>query len=297
MSSILVRTLGILECLAAHPEGMALKRIAERLDMPASAAHRLLTDLVALGYVRQARDHGDYVLTTKLVAMALDFMGAAGIVDFAQPVLDRLAAQSGEFVRLAVHDRDRLTWVARAQGARSGLVYQPDIDATVRLSCTATGQAWLMTLNDDEALAMVARQGYGQPAEYGPDAPTSPQRLAKLLAEARKRGYAMTVEMFSPGMASMALPVFRPGEAPVGVLSIAGPSIRLTPKSMAALLPLLGAAAHEIAVASASSPLFAARRVEPAGGERQTWQEPIKAAPAPTRQGSAARARRRSVGA
>jgi DNA-binding IclR family transcriptional regulator len=262
MSSVLERTLGILECLASQPEGLPLGRIADKLNMPASAAHRLLADLTRHGYVRQNRDQGDYLLTTKLVTMVLDFMGAAGIVDFAQPVLDRLAQTTGEFIRLAVVDGDRLVWVARAQGARRGLRYDPDNDTTAQLSCTASGHAWLMTMSDEEALRLVIKQGFGTPEQFGPDAPTTAQRLLKLLAEARKRGYGMTVDMFGAGLTSIAVPLRRPGEAPVGVLSIAGPAVRLTPARMAEQLPMLQAAAREIVLASVTSPLFASRRVE-----------------------------------
>jgi DNA-binding IclR family transcriptional regulator len=211
--------------------------------------------------VRQSRDQGDYLLTTKLVTMVLDFMGAAGIVDFAQPVLDRLAQATGDFIRLAVVDGDRLVWVARAQGARRGLRYDPDNDTTAQLSCTASGQAWLMTMSDEEALRLVIKQGFGAPDQFGPDAPTTAQRLLKLLAEARKRGYGMTIDMFGPGLASVAVPLRRPGEAPVGVLSIAGPAVRLTQNRMGDLVPLLEAAAREVVQASVSSPLFASRRL------------------------------------
>jgi IclR family transcriptional regulator, acetate operon repressor len=261
MSGVLERTLGILEVLAVHPEGRSLGAIAEKLNIPLSAAHRLLAELTQRGYVKQLKDQGEYVLSTKLVAMVLDYMGAAGIVDFAQPVLDRLAQETGEFIRLAVIEGDRLLWVARAQGARRGLRYDPAIDNAARLSCTATGHAWLMTMTDDDALMTVAKQGFGKPEEYGPKAPTNPTQLIQLLQAARIRGYGMTQDMFGPGLASVAVPICRKGESPVGILSIAGPTVRMSPEQCAGMLNSLNAAAHDIAVASASSPLFASRRL------------------------------------
>ena len=64
----------------------------------------LLADLIRCGYVRQTRDHGDYMLSTKLVSMGLSFLSNTGIVDIAQPLLDHLAQASGELVRLSVVD-------------------------------------------------------------------------------------------------------------------------------------------------------------------------------------------------
>src|SRR5262249_2290828 len=127
MNGILERTLAILEFLAVKPEGAPLATLADAIGIPRSAAHRLLAELMRCGYVRQTRSHGDYVLPTKLVSLGLSYLSRTGIVDVAQPLLDRLAEASGELVRLSVVDGDRLTWVARAQGARSGLRYDPDM--------------------------------------------------------------------------------------------------------------------------------------------------------------------------
>jgi len=119
------------------------------------------------------REHGDYALTTKLPALGLSYLGGAGIIDIAQPIIDRLADISGELVRMALVDGDRLTFVGKAQGARSGLRYDPDMGIDVRLSCSAGGHAWLMTLSEERATELVARQGFGSPKEFGPKAPTT----------------------------------------------------------------------------------------------------------------------------
>ena len=147
MSGVLERTLGILELLSRHGEGLELAAIADQLDIPRSGTHRLLADLARCGYVRQTRDHGDYILTTKLVAMGLTYLSNSGIVDIAQPLLNHLAEVSGELARLSVVDGERLTWVARAQGARQGLRYDPDIGSDARLSCSSSGWAWLSVKN------------------------------------------------------------------------------------------------------------------------------------------------------
>src|SRR6187549_345190 len=226
------RALRILETLAGEPEGMPLAAIAGELELPRSATHRLLAELVRCGHVRQVRDHGDYALTTKLPALGLIFLGGAGIVDIAQPIITRLAEISGELVRLALVDGDRLTFVAKAQGARSGLRYDPDMGIDVRLSCSAGGHAWLMTLSEARAVEIVAKQGFGTPREYGPKAPTTFKALMKVLEEDRKRGFSLMTEMYAPGMSAMAAPVLRRGGEPAGVITIAGPLQRLTAARM-----------------------------------------------------------------
>jgi IclR family acetate operon transcriptional repressor len=255
MSVALDRGLSILEHLAANPEGLPMTLLASELDIPLSACHRFLADLQRRGYVRQARKQGDYLLTTKIVSLGLGYLSGAGIVDIAEPLLEQLAKASGELVRLSIVDGDRLTWIAKAQGGRKGLRYDPDMGMDARLSCTASGHAWLLTLSDERALELVTRQGFGLPKDYGPKAPTTVKALLGTLHAARVRGYAMIDEVFAPGMTALAAPVLRRNEA-IGVISIAGPRIRLTQERMHELAPKLLAAAAELGPISKVSSLF-----------------------------------------
>ena len=255
VTTALDRGLSILEHLAGQPEGVPLTVLADELEIPHSACHRLLAELQRRGYVRQARSQGDYLLTTKLVSLGLGYLSSAGIVDIAEPLLERLAATSGELVRLSIVDDDRLTWVAKAQGVRKGLRYDPDMGLDARLSCTASGHAWLLTLSDERALDLVMRQGIGKPKDYGPKAPTTVKAVLGFLHAARARGLAMIDEVFAPGMTAMAAPVMRQGAA-IGVISIAGPRMRLTPARMETLAKPLLEAATELGLIGKSSNLF-----------------------------------------
>ena len=255
MSSLLERGLQILELLAAHPEGRALSSLAADAGLPLSATHRMLAELARCGYVRQARNQGDYVLTIKLVSLGLSFLSASGLVDVAQPSLDRLAEESRELVRLAIVDGNELVFVAKAQGATRGLRYDPDMGLSVPLSCSAAGHAWLSTMSDEEALAMVAKQGFASPEKHGPKAPTTVKALLGHVRAARKRGYSVISEVFAPAMSAMSAPVVLRGVT-LGVVTIAGPLVRLTEARMAELGEPLMATAAEIAGLSTASSLF-----------------------------------------
>ena len=275
MSGVLERTLAILELLARHGAGLELAAIADELNIPRSAVHRLLADLVRCGYVRQLRDHGDYMLTTKLVSMGLSFLSNSGIVDFAQPLLDRLAEISGELVRLSVVDGNRLTWVARAQGARQGLRYDPDMGSDARLSCSASGHAWMSAMTDEQALALVAQQGLGTSAEFGPNAPATLQAVLDGVHAARERGFSICLETYTAGLNAMAAPVRLAGQPPIGIISIAGPTVRFTEARMLALGPELLSFAAQMAAASGTSPFFS-KPFNPA--IRTAGRQPIYAA-------------------
>lgn len=263
MNLALDRGLSLLEALAHHPEGLPLAMLAHELNIPLGACHRLLSDLKHKGYVRQKQKQGEYVLSTKVVSLGLGFLSMGGMVEVAGPLLEQLAQQSGELVRLSLVDGDRLTFVAKAQGPRQqGVRYDPDMGADVWLSCSASGHAWMQTLSDERALALVSGQGWGPPSAYGPKAPVTVKALLGFLHAARVRGYAMIDEVFAPGMAAVAAPIVRKQEA-IGVISVAGPRTRLSVERMQLLAAPLLRAAAELGHVTPASTLF----VRPALGK------------------------------
>jgi DNA-binding IclR family transcriptional regulator len=173
-------------------------------------------------------------LSTKLVAMGFQYLSSSG-ADIVQPVLDRLAQETGELVRLGVIDGERQTWIAKAQGARTGLRYDPDMGRDAPLFYTASGHAWLACMSDAEALSLVERQGAEVPVGVGPNAPRSNIELLERLRLAREHPVDGRV---------------------IGVLSIAGPSARMPGARLHELAPLLMTFAEELSAASLASELF-----------------------------------------
>lgn len=261
MSGAVEKTLAILEYLSARPDGAPLAAIATDLNQLRSACHRTLQELIGYGYVRAMPHRGTYALTTKVASMGLSFLSKSGIVDIAQPLIERLAHKTEELARLAIVDGERLMLVAKAQGARSGLRYDPDTGIELNLSCSAAGHAWLMTLPEDHAIEAVTRQGMGDRAHFGPNAPQSMRALLELLDEHRRRGYSMMRDTFAPGMSSMAAPVQRQGELTTGAIVVAGPSVRFTETRMRQFAPDLLSVAAEMALAGNASPLMKSANV------------------------------------
>lgn len=257
MLNVRDRALSIVELLSRHPDGLGMSDIADRLQIPRSATHRLLNDLKETGYVRQDGEGGRYLLTVKLVSLALAYLSASGMNDIVQPLLDRLAASTGELVRLAVVQGEQLVWVGKAQGARTGLRYDPDAGQQVYLPAAANGLAWLACVSEERAMQLIARQGLERAKEMGPAAPHSLQALMAQIRQTRERGYGMVVDAYEKGTSAVAAAILRPGSRePIGTVSIAGPSVRLTQERLQALAPQVLACAQELAVASMGSPLF-----------------------------------------
>jgi IclR family transcriptional regulator, acetate operon repressor len=244
------RCLAIIELLAEGAQELPLGEIAERLSLPKSAAHRLLTTLVDVGWAERNSETAFYRLSMRLAVLGQQFYVATGIPDICQPLLDRLARQCREFVRLAVVDGHSLVWVAHAQGASSGLMYQPSlVSNTVPLFATASGKAWLATLSADEAMQMVTRNGGLKDAErYGPNVVRSADALLREVRATARRGYGLALSEAEFGVTAVAAAIRADEESPtLGTVSIAGPSARITEKRAQELAPLVLRTASELA--------------------------------------------------
>ena len=250
------RVIDIIELLADEPNGLALSDIARRLEMPKSAAHRLLSSLVNRGFASQDNASQRYRLTVKLAAVGFRVLSGVGTSDICQPSLDRLAIRTSELVRLALAEGDTLFWIAKSQGALSGLRYDADLGQAVVLHATATGRAWLSTMNDDAAVSLVKKRGYVVPARFGKPVVRDEASLINELAATRARGYGLAIEEGEPGTCAMARAILGRDGIAVGTVSVAGPSSRFTSERMKELAPDLAATVSEIA------DLWPARRVK-----------------------------------
>lgn len=239
MSQQIDRTLDILELMIECPDGLALGELALRLDLPKSTAHRLLAQLVDRGYLEREATTQHYRLTMRLTVLGFRYLAKTGLTDICQPELDDLAAQTGELVRIAMVDHDTLTWVAQAQGARYGLRYDGNIGRRVILPATATGKAWLSTMSDERAVEIVLKNGFGEGETLGPNAIKTMSAFLHELGETRQRGYGLAWEEGEPGIAAVAAPIMGAGPdgACVGTLSVAGPTVRQSRETLAAIAP------------------------------------------------------------
>ncbi|ALG30346.1 hypothetical protein AOZ07_16065 [Glutamicibacter halophytocola] len=243
----------VLEMLAPEPEGLRVTQVADGLGINKAIAHRLLGALVNAGYVAQDSRTSSYVATHRLGALGLRQLSSSGVGTWAQRTLDQLAAESEELVRLAVSSSGSLQWIAKAQGSNSSLRIDPVMGQEAIPYATASGKAWLASLNKERINRILQEHGLVPQTER---TVTDVADIFDELQEVQERGYAMTFEEMDPGINAVAAPVFGAGtdEEATGTLSIAGPSIRMTRTRMDELAPALLEAANEIA---ASWPSYA----------------------------------------
>lgn len=244
------RCLEAIEFLARQACWMRVSDIAAGLEMEKGPAHRVLAQLVEKGWVEQDEATSQYRLALKLPLLGQSYLHGIGLPGLVQPIIEQVAAQSQELVRLTVVNGDGLSWLSSAQGAAPGVMYSPAMDQPINLYATANGKAWLASMSDELAIEYALRSGLGKPnsgAELGPKVISSVERLLADLALTRTRGYGLVVEEAEAGVWAIAVPVrMIPSGTVVGTMSIAGPVLRMQPESCDKFYSLLTDAAEKL---------------------------------------------------
>lgn len=246
-NTLIGHCVAVVELLATEAREMRFAEITARLGLAKSSAHALLSTLCAAGWVEQNPETGFYRLALRFAVMGQRFLVGMGFSAVCQPVLDRLARESGELARLAIVEGETLTWIAHAQGARSGLVYLPPVTPLVPLHATANGKAWLATLPREQAIQILLKVGLGRPEDHGPRVIRSMDAFIEELQRTAERGYGLVVEEAKAGVTAIAAPILPKGGPAVGTVSVAGPVIRVTDDRIPDLAKLVLAAADDLA--------------------------------------------------
>ncbi|MBB6442068.1 helix-turn-helix domain-containing protein, partial [Phycisphaera mikurensis] len=97
-STVLVKAFGILETLAHEQKAMSLAELTEVLSLNKPTIHRILQDLIGLGYVERVGG-GVYVLTHKLRRLSQD-EGTARLIEVGEPLLAGLHEATEETTNL-----------------------------------------------------------------------------------------------------------------------------------------------------------------------------------------------------
>lgn len=241
------RTMRMLELLAGEPRGLRITDLANEMGLNRAIPHRVLADLIGLGYVAQDPRTERYRVTYKLGSLGLRQLETAGTMRWAQDELNKLAASTRELVRLAVAEGATLTWVAKAQGSDSALTYDGVSGTEVVLHATASGKAFLATLPVAEAERTIAEHGLDPQTNR---TETDLEGVLQELGLTRERGYALVEEEMEVGVSAIAAPIVPPqsvdGRA-VATVSIAGPSARLDHERMTRYADDLVEVANELA--------------------------------------------------
>lgn len=219
------RTLEILRAFSAPPHRFSLAELTGALKLDKGQTYRSLKTLEEAGFLRVG-DDGRFSLTPLLHVLSAAASGtrSASLAEVAAPVMDRLAAETGESVHLFARAGDQAVCIGIRE-SRHPVRLSAALGASAPLHAGASPKAMLAFLPPAEQERILAE--LADYPRYTDRTQLDPAVLRGVLAQVRADGYALSDEDVDAGARGVGAPVFDLTGAVVGAISVGGPSSRV----------------------------------------------------------------------
>ena len=215
---VIARAAQIFHALDGEPLGLSLAQLSERVGLPRSTVHRIVTALVAEGLLASASPSGRVRIGPEFARLAVSRQPSLWAE--VEPYMQRIFDETGETVDCAVPERDTVR-VIHVIPARHQLRAVAEVGFTFPIHASSKGRAILAEYSD----ARVARMLPATLKRYTSKTQTSMPGLLSELARVRKTGVAYDREEVTTGICAAAIAVRAPSGALLA-LSVAVPAQR-----------------------------------------------------------------------
>jgi IclR family transcriptional regulator, acetate operon repressor len=205
--------------------------LAQAAALPKSTASRLLGALERHGLVEQQGERGRFRAGPVLLRYA--GRGAAGrnLAELAERPMAALAEATGETINLAVTGPSGVEHLAQVE-SRHYLGTTQWVGRRVPYHASANGKVLLAfgaaRLAEDTILEPLTSRTL-----------VDPVMLERELAAVEREGWATATDELELGLSAVAAPVHDENGRVVAALSVSGPTLRLTPRRIAELRPIV----------------------------------------------------------
>lgn len=237
------RVLRALELIAVQSEPMRGIEIARALGVPTSSAHALLQQLVNYDYVNAVGTERRYIQGPGLALLAGRVRAGLQLTRVARPVLEQLAAQTGENVYLGVCHAKGIAYADTVE-AGFGVMTRFPMGTLRPLHCTSPGRIFLAFKVPPSQLDSVL--GPDPLQAFTAHTVTDRAQLRRLLEQTRRNGYAVNEQEIIDDAYGVATPIFGVDRTLLGCVTVGMPGIRYRTRKKAAI-------EHAVAAAEAIS--------------------------------------------
>ncbi|CAB3797862.1 IclR family transcriptional regulator [Pararobbsia alpina] len=230
------RAIRALKLVAAQPErGLRLVDVAEKMGLERPTAHRLLKALTEERMLVQHPGSRRYSLGALLFELGLAAAHQYNLHEVCQPVLQKLADETGDSSFLFVRSGNDVVCLARQEGSHPIQTPVVPVGARQPLGVNAGGLALLTALPEQEVMKII------EAIEPRLDAYSNLEvdRLHDYWERARTLGYALIGEHAVPGITAVGLPVINAAGLPIAAITVASIHERMSNARIPTLIPML----------------------------------------------------------
>jgi len=208
----------------------ALGELAADAGLPKSTASRILGALERNGLVEQEGMRGAFRAGPVMARFAGRGISLRHLAELSERPMAALAEATGETINVAVAGPGGVEHVAQVD-SRHYLGTSHWVGRRVPYHCSANGKVLL-------AFAAAGATA-GELEARTSRTIVEPARLAVELEKARRDGFASAVDELELGLSAIAAPVLDDSGRAIAALSVSGPTLRLSPRRIAELRPIV----------------------------------------------------------
>jgi IclR family acetate operon transcriptional repressor len=239
-----VKAVSILEAIATARRPLGISEFGVLLGIPKATAHRIAHMLEDEGLLQREPGSNRYVPGARLERLGLDIVAASMSRAPRHAILESLSQQIGETCNFGVMAGSHVVYLDRVESAWPfGLRFEPG--SRVPLHCTSMGKLFLSQLPAPKRALMLRSIPLYR---YTENTFTDAARLEEELEKIHAAGVSVDDQEFLAGVVCVAVPVHGPRKQPVAALAISAPLARMTLQQGITHIPLLQAAAKQLAV-------------------------------------------------
>lgn len=244
MSSVMEATsLGkafhVMEVLASSEGALSLMEIVQELGFHKPTVHRILRELVELGYVSRV-EKGVYQITSKLRRLALGGIDDR-LTEIADPFLRALHGETAETVNLGVLRGTKIRYL-RVLESKHPLRRIVEPNSTDPFYSTSLGRAITLQMSDATWDALIDRTKLiARTTETVVDI----NQLRKIHRRVKQDGYAVEQDQNDVGVTCIGAPIYE-DENVIAAISLSVPSARADQKMLQRLIKTVVQTAQRI---------------------------------------------------
>lgn len=218
----LARGLAMLELLSEHPDGLTMRQIAERMELPKSSAFNLVHTLDDLKYVRCDTESGRYRLSLRLFEVGSAAVNNLDISGVIRQHMAELQREFNETVHCGLPSGDEIVYIDKLESTRP-VRMTSHVGLRMPLYCTAMGKAVLAAMGNERVAKMYGDAAFPALAR---NTVKDIGALFKQLTQVRELGYAVEREENNDSVCCVGVAILGRSGAPEYALSISVPTFR-----------------------------------------------------------------------
>lgn len=218
------RAASLLEAFTDRDFSLPLGELARRVELDKSTVLRIARSLAKFGLLVR-NDDASWRLGPKLMKLGNIYQSTFRTSDIVEPLLADLVEKTGESAAVYVREGDERVCLFR-HDSHQAIRHSARVGSAYPLDRGAPGRV---------ILAFGGRSG-------------------AIYDDIRKAGYFATSGERDPQVASLAVPIFRDGDALFGSLALTGPPARFSDEAIEKNLEILQVAARKLSVAMGGDP-------------------------------------------